>query len=375
MEKRPFREYHCLRFFSEYLKKKLPLDFALHKYFKSHKALGSKDRGWIAEAVYTITRWQGLIDYFIEGKPDYTQRLDLYKNFQPEPFWSKNNIPANVRASFPKILYDRFSKLYGERAFEICLALNTPAPTTVRTNTLKTTRKKLAALWHGRYEVSLCKSATNGIIFKKRTNFFELAEYKDGFFEVQDEASQLVSQMVEAKPGESILDYCAGSGGKTLAIAPQLKNKGQIYLHDIRPHALLEAKKRLKRAGVQNHQIVYPDDSKLKTLKKRMDWVLVDAPCTGSGTYRRNPDMKWKFSEGMLKDLVQKQRMIFGEAIKFLKPGGSIVYVTCSILAEENQEQIAHFLKTYPLELVVEFQSIPQTGGMDGLYGAHFILV
>jgi 16S rRNA C967 or C1407 C5-methylase (RsmB/RsmF family) len=210
-----------------------------------------------------------------------------------------------------------------------------------------------------------------GITFQKKINFFELPEFKEGLFEVQDEGSQLLAFLVKAKPGQQVLDYCAGSGGKTLAFAPSMQNKGQIFLHDVRPKALLECRKRLRRAGIQNAQTVAHDSPKLSKLKKKMDWVLVDAPCTGTGTLRRNPDMKWKFSQEILSRLIGQQRMIFEKALSYMRPEGRIVYATCSILQEENQEQIEHFLKTYSLELEGEtFQTFPALGGMDGFFGA-----
>lgn len=375
MKKRPFREHHLLNFFEGYEIKPQALDFALHLYFKGNKALGSKDRAWIAKNVYGIVRWQGLIDYFLDEPINYEKRLETFIDLDPLKFKNREDIPEHIRVSFPKILFDQIKKSHGKKAEEICYALNSAAPTTIRVNALKTTREKILESWEKKYEVSPCKKAPNGIIFNKRINFFELPEFKQGFFEVQDEASQLVADMIDAKPNDSILDYCAGSGGKTLAFAPKLNNSGQIYLYDIRPRILQEAKKRLKRAGVQNAQIIKPNDPKLKKLKKKMDWVLVDAPCTGSGTYRRNPDMKWKFDEQMLKELVGKQRNIFEKALSFLKPGGHIVYATCSILKEENQTQVEHFLKTYDLQLVgTPFQSTPMIDGMDGFFAAVFSL-
>jgi 16S rRNA C967 or C1407 C5-methylase (RsmB/RsmF family) len=170
------------------------------------------------------------------------------------------------------------------------------------------------------------------------------------------------------------MDYCAGAGGKTLAFAPHMQNSGQVFLHDVRKHALLECRKRLKRAGIQNAQQIASDDTaRLKKLKKKMDWVLVDAPCSGTGTLRRNPDMKWKFETQMLQRLIGQQRMIFEKALSFLKPGGRIVYGTCSILKEENQEQTDHILRTYPLEIEGEIlKTVPRVGEMDGFYGVVF---
>ena len=185
-----------------------------------------------------------------------------------------------------------------------------------------------------------CKFSPCGIEFHKRINFFELEEFKAGFFEVQDEGSQLMADLVDAAPGQSVLDYCAGSGGKTLAFAPKMQEKGQIFLHDIRPFALQEARKRLRRAVIQNAQIVLPDHQNLKRLKKKMHWVLVDVPCTGTGTMRRNPDMKWNFTRETLERLMGQQRTIFEKALSFMRPDGRIVYATCSLLKESKSGSV-----------------------------------
>lgn len=195
-------------------------------------------------------------------------------------------------------------------------------------------------------------------------------EFKKGFFEVQDEGSQLLANLVQCQPGQLVMDFCAGSGGKTLAFAPLMKNSGQIFLHDVRAYTLQDAKKRLRRAGIQNAQIIHAEDPKLNKWKKKMDWVLVDAPCSGTGTLRRNPDMKWKFDIEMLERLIGQQRTIFEKALSFMKPEGHIVYGTCSLLKQENEHQLNHFIKTYNLKIEGQvFHSFPSLGGMDGFFG------
>jgi 16S rRNA (cytosine967-C5)-methyltransferase len=365
-----FREHHLTALLSGYQAQNLPLDLFISHYFKANKALGSKDRAEIAEAAYGMIRWQGLLDY-IASSSQLEEQLAAYKSFEPKKWLNREDIPLHIRLSFPKVLFDLIVKSHGlDKAIELCLVSNAPAPTTVRANSLKISRETLMERWAGKYDIIPCEHAKQGITFLKKINFFELQEFKEGLFEVQDEGSQLLADLLKVQPGEWVLDYCAGSGGKTLAFAPQLEGKGQIFLHDSRPKALEEARKRLRRAGIQNAQIVQLDDPKLRKMKKKMHWVLVDAPCTGTGTMRRNPDMKWKFTEEMVLRLMGLQRNIFEKALSYLRPDGIIVYATCSLLNEENQEQTEHFIKTYDLEIKGKiFQTLPSSGGMDGFFG------
>lgn len=370
MTKRPYREHHLLQLLEGYSKQKLPLDLFISHYFRDNHALGSKDRQFIAENVYALVRWQGLLDR-LSPSTSWEDRYQTFVEKDLAEVQEQEDIPLATRVSFPPALFDLFVKSYGiEKAHALCLVCNTPAPTAVRVNTLKTSRDALFSRWEETYDISPCVHSPEGILFHKKINFFQLPEFKEGLFEVQDEGSQLLARLVNVKPGEQVLDYCAGSGGKTLAFAPAMEGKGQIHLHDIRPFALQEAKKRLRRAGIQNNQIVLPDSPHLNKLKKKMDWVLVDAPCSGTGTLRRNPDMKWKFDDEMVDRLVGQQRMIFEKALSFLKPDGRIVYATCSLLKEENQDQVEHFLTTYKLEIEGNpFQTLPSIGGMDGFFG------
>lgn len=370
----PFREYHLFTILNEYDDSRLPLDLFLSFYFRKNRAVGSKDRKEICEAIYGMVRWKGLLNHLCKKNPSWEERYAIYTSIDPMEYLNRKDIPPHVRMSFPKNLFERIFAAYGESETQnICLDSNTPAPTTVRANALKTTRDSLLRAWATKYHVSPCEKSETAITFHKKINFFASPEFKKGLFEIQDEGSQLIAHMVKAQPGQTIMDYCSGSGGKTLAFAPLMKNKGQIYLHDIRPHILQESRKRLRRAGVQNAQVVEAGSSKLKKLKKRMDWVLVDAPCSGSGTIRRNPDMKWKFDPEALEELVGMQKNIFEKALSYMKPDGMIVYATCSIFPEENEAQVEHFLKTYPIEIVGEpFKSLPQRNGMDGFFGCTF---
>ncbi len=368
----PFRYHHLKTILTSYSKQTLPLDLHIHHYFRTHKALGSQDRGFIAETIYGLVRWQGLIDHITHGETNWEIRLKTLLDNDLELISQDPNIPLPARVSFPDELFAAIQNSYGlEKATELCRICNFPAPTTIRVNLLKTTREALFEEWKDLFEISLCEHSPVGITFHKKINFFSQDEFKAGLFEVQDEGSQLLAELVQTSPGDQVLDFCSGSGGKTLAFAPRMNSKGQIFLHDVRTHALLECKKRLKRASIQNAQIVHVDDKiRLNKLKKKMDWVLVDAPCSGTGTLRRNPDMKWRYTREMLERLVGLQRQIFEKALSYLKPGGKIVYSTCSLLKEENQDQLEHFLKTYQLRVVgLPFQSLPSQGGMDGFFG------
>lgn len=368
---RPYREHHLLQLLETYDQQNLPLDLHINHYFRNHKALGSKDRAYIAETTYFLIRWRGLIEYLIQLPATWENRLTFLQNFEWQNYQKQTEIPAHIRVSFPQYLYNLLTESYGpSRADELCIESNHAAPTTVRANVLKISRDELLKLWQGKYEVLPCQHAPHGINFLKKLNFFSLPEFKKGFFEVQDEGSQLLAQLVQSQPGQLVMDFCAGSGGKTLAFAPLMQNSGQIFLHDVRNYALQDARKRLRRAGIQNAQIIQSEDQKLKKLKKKMDWVLVDAPCSGTGTLRRNPDMKWKFNPEMLLRLIGQQRMIFEKALSYMKPQGRIVYGTCSLLPQENEQQLNHFIKTYQLKIEGQiFQSFPTSGGMDGFFG------
>lgn len=372
--RRPFREHHLLEILPSFDAQTLPLDLFLRNYFRKNTAIGSKDRKEICHLIYTMIRWRALLDYVAKGTLNWESRYLALMQNPLESLQNDSSIPPHIRVSFPKAFYDYLVQSLGlETATAFCLASNDTAPTTIRVNTLVTSREDLIKKWNHAYPISKSAHSQLGIHFKEKINFFGLEEFKAGCFEIQDEASQLIADLVKIQPGQRFLDYCAGSGGKSLAIAPRLHPKGQLFLHDIRDHALQEAKKRLKRAHIQNAQLLFHDSPNKALIKGKMDWVLVDAPCSGTGTLRRNPDMKWKFEEAMVTRLVSEQRMIFKEALNYVKPSGHIVYATCSVLPQENGFQSAYFLENFPVELVSEpFSTFPQPGEMDGFFGVVF---
>ncbi len=371
----PFRKNHILWFFEEWDKSpSSPLEKVLNFYLRRNKAIGSKDRQLISNYIYSIIKWKSLIDAHLanENKSiSYFNRLDFWLTHPLNEARQASFLQEHEKFGFPKILFDQLIKSLGrEKTHQLCEVAQTRAPIFVRTNLHKTTRESLFHGWKDRYEVSLCEESDSGILFHEKINFFTLPEFDKGLFEVQDEASQLIGNLVDVKPGEEVLDYCAGSGGKSLTFAPKMKGKGQIFLHDLRLQALVAAKKRLKRSGIQNAQTI-SDEKGLNRLKKRMNWVLLDVPCTGSGTWRRKPDQRWRYSSTMLEELVEKQRDIFEKSLQYLAPDGRLVYSTCSIFPEENELQIEYFCQKYGCKVEGTFlKTFPEEGKMDGFFGA-----
>jgi 16S rRNA (cytosine967-C5)-methyltransferase len=361
-----FRKKHLLDILNSYTYSDLPLDLHLKKSFKMLKQIGSKDRKEITNTIYTLIRFKGYYDYFCEKPINWEKRLKAFETPQNNP----SNMANHIQVSFPKFLFDELVKNYGiEKTKQICNTLNQQAPTTLRINPLKTTREKLVELLLPYSRAVFCTESPYGITLSKRINFHLLNTYKQGLFEVQDEASQLVAMLAKVSPHEKVLDFCAGSGGKSLAFGTLMQNKGLLCLYDIRSTALIQAKKRFKKSGIQNVQFLQ-NEKMLKQFEAQMDWVFLDVPCSGTGTLRRNPEMKWKLSYEAIKSFVTKQREIFKNALKYLKPEGKLVYATCSILKEENEDQVAYFNKTFGMKHTGKsFSTLPREDGMDGFFG------
>ncbi len=367
----PFLNRHINTFLTQWEKSPLPLDLSLSRYFRAHPNLGSKDRKEIGDTLYGMVRWKSLIDHF---SPE--DRLSFYQSIDWTAIGRDPTIPPFAQKGLSPFLYGRFCASFGEETTSrLAMILNQNGPTTIRANLLKITREELLDRWKERFSISPCLHSSAGLRFHKREPLFSLPEFKEGLFEVQDEGSQLIASLIEAKEGDWVLDYCSGSGGKTLAFAPSMKGKGQIYLHDIRPHALQEAKKRLKRAGIQNSQCLNSHHPQMRKLKGKCDWVLIDVPCSGTGTLRRNPDQKWKIDALLIDRLVEEQRKIGETAFSFVKKGGRLVYATCSLLKEENEAQVDYFLRKLPLKLEKPPLSLfPEIDGPDGFFAAVFLV-
>lgn len=371
-------------------------DRELERTLKSNPKWGSKDRGFIAETVYDTVRWKRMIEASM-GKNVSPENLWEFVgtwfllNDEKLPFWDefkklsskeilkRNHVATDknfaVRESIPQWLYDLGAKELGEKSWQKEIeAMNIPAPTVIRANTLKIERKSLKnELRQERIETEVLSKYPDALQLVEKTNVFRTDAFKNGLFEIQDAGSQLISPYLNVQPGMRVVDACAGAGGKTLHLAALMENKGQIYSLDIHEWKLLELKKRAKRAGAQNIQTKVIDSTKvIKKMENTADRLLIDAPCSGLGVISRNPDSKWKLSLDFIENIQKEQEKILNDYCKMVKPGGAMVYATCSILPSENQNQVAKFLKNHPeFKLVREKQILPSQSGFDGFYMAY----
>ena len=342
-----------------------PLDRYIRGYLGRNKAIGAHDRREITQIVYEITRHQLYLETIV-GSQAWEHMLDQY--IEPE-FNTKrlqSSFPPYIKHSFPLDLYETLRETHGDQTEALLAALNTRAPLTIRVNTLKTTLDDLIRKLgkYGELGVKKCVRSPYGLQLASRSiNLLGTEEYKEGLFEVQDEGSQLCALQVQAQSHHSVLDYCAGSGGKSLAMACHLLCS--LALYDIRPLPLTEARKRLQRAGVRKAQVY----TEVADIKERFDCVVVDVPCSGTGTIRRNPDLKWTFRKANLGEIAEKQLEIVSKAVKYVNPGGELVYMTCSLLRQENGGQIGELKARFGLsEVAPALKTDPVTSDMDGFF-------
>ena len=360
--------------------KRFPADKMIDRYFKARRFIGSKDRAAIGELVYWCLRNLALIrycspamDYMDQGKILVLGALILRREhdldtlsalcdgskFAPTPLSQKEkNIlgknkpetaPRPTRLNYPEWLEPELEASLKDELEVALAALSEQAPTDLRVNTIKTSRAELlAALNDQGFACEATTKSPNGIRLKKRMPIFTSPNFREGHFEVQDEGSQMVALITDVKPGMKVIDFCAGAGGKTLGIAAAMNNKGRIMAWDISAKRLTQIKERLRRAGVDNvqvHVIESETDGFIKRHKASADRVLVDAPCSGTGTWRRNPDLKWRFNALDLQEVVTLQESILQSASRLVAVGGRLIYATCSILDVENTRQVEKFLK------------------------------
>ncbi|MEB0141043.1 MULTISPECIES: RsmB/NOP family class I SAM-dependent RNA methyltransferase [unclassified Undibacterium] len=356
-----------------------PADGTLSRYFREHPRLGSRERGVIAEAIYGLLRNKSVFSSFAEsGSGPAMRRLTLLGLAdamgidslggltEEEAAWldrvmqiDRSHFNVTMKANLPLWLWEKLSARLGEApALALAEALNTPAPLDLRVNTIKGNRDEVAAsLAEAPILTEPTPYSTTGLRIQKKPSIQNLPLFKDGTIEVQDEGSQLLAQLVGARRGEMVADFCAGAGGKTLALGAFMRNTGRLYAFDISEKRLARLKPRLARSGLSNvHPVViaHEKDAKIKRLAGKLDRVLVDAPCSGLGTLRRNPDVKWRQTPEGVAELNVKQASILASAARMVKPGGRLVYATCSILDEENEDIVQAFLLAHP-----EFSLVP----------------
>ncbi|SMC45572.1 RsmB/NOP family class I SAM-dependent RNA methyltransferase [Moheibacter sediminis] len=370
-------------------------DRELEKMLKSNKKWGSRDRAFIAETVYDTVRWKRMIEASMgkEVSPDNLWEFvgtwfslndeklpywDEFKKIDQREVLKKNHAATDrnfaVKASIPDWLNQLGMKELGKQWETEIDVMNVPSPAVIRTNTLKTDRKTLQRkLKEEGIESEILSKYPDALELAQKANIFKTEAFQNGWFEVQDAGSQLISPYLNVQPGMRVVDACAGAGGKALHLAALTENKGQIYGLDIHEWKLLELKKRAKRNGAQNIQTKVIDSSKVvKKMENTADRLLIDAPCSGLGVLSRNPDAKWKLSQEFIDSVKKEQAKILDEYCKIVKVSGAMVYATCSILPSENQNQVEIFLENHPeFKLVREKQLLPSQTGFDGFYMAY----
>jgi len=365
-------------------------DKALEKLFKQNPQWGSRDRRFVAEGVYEVVRNFRLYSELAESKTNFwfiTAVWLVIKN-KEVPDWQefkhvdvpyildryealKTNLP--VYESYPDWLWELGIKELGEETWQKeALAMNEQAPVFLRVNTLKTSKQKLAeALKNEKIETTEVAEVESGLQLLKRENVFQTKIFKEGWFEVQDAGSQLISQFLDPKPNDLVIDACAGAGGKSLHLAALMKNKGKIISMDLEDWKLEELKKRARRAGVSNIETkVIIADKTVESLSQKADRILLDVPCSGLGVLKRNPDAKWKLTLESIERTKKIQQSIISEYSKMLKSGGLMVYSTCSLLPSENQEQVNTFLQVNKEFSLIKEKTIFPSQGFDGFYMA-----
>ncbi len=361
---------------------------------KNHTAWGSRDRKTATKIVYDITRnyirynyiseeinalnvkesQDAKIDAFILlsvlSDESLQQKLAISQDLKEE-ILSFNNLSADKKFSLQPWIYQAIKEDWQNEADALITSLDTPAPVYIRYNSLKTTAQKLnAELDKLRIEYEYDQKVGGAIRIQSSNQLRQTNAFKEGLFEFQDIGSQHIVKQSGIKPGQVIVDFCAGKGGKTLQIAGLMKNEGRLIASDIDPARLSQLQKRAQKAGVKNLELM-PNNTLTGNNNLLADIVLIDAPCSGLGTIRRQPDIKFRLQESTLKNILTTQAQILEQASVLLRTKGKLVYATCSILKKENSGQIAEFLSKYPeFQLLHEEYILPAIYDGDGFYMA-----
>lgn len=366
-------------------------DKVIEKTLKQNSKWGSRDRKFIAETTYDIVRWYRFFRSVSHAKGDdfwtllavwcaaHEVQLPDWKEFsgihyrQLQERVNQNHPVRKIHESIPDWLDELGEQELGKRWDSELSALNIEARVVLRANTLKTTVAELQEKLEAHEVFTLIDSRyPDALILEERQNVFQLPEFKEGLFEVQDAGSQAIGHFTQAKPGMRIVDACAGGGGKTLHLAALVQNKGRIIAMDTEAWKLDELKKRARRGGVSTVETRVIESSKtIKRLENSADLLLLDVPCSGIGVLRRNPDAKWKLTPEFVESVKTAQQDILTSYSTMVKPGGTMVYATCSILHSENEDQVKKFLSATTAFTLEEEKRIWPSEGFDGFYMAR----
>lgn len=351
-----------------------PADAVVSRYFREHRQLGHADRAFVAETVFAVLRRGRSIEARCAGQ--LSDRRRLLATLAIVRGWSQRelapvlkaseeewlaaakavpeaDLPPAVRCDLPDWLYARLEQQFGaDEVLALSRAMNQSAPLDLRVNTLKGDRDTLLAKLAAD-DIAATPGSLSPLAVRLRDKpaLAKHPLFLEGAFEVQDEGSQLLGFLLEPKRGEMVVDFCAGAGGKTLLLGALMRNTGRLYAFDVSDKRLTNLKPRLARSGLSNvhpARIEHERDQKIKRLAGKADRVLVDAPCSGLGTLRRNPDLKWRQDEKSVAELTVKQAAILDAAATLVRPGGRLVYATCSLLSAENDDIVAAFLEKHP---------------------------
>jgi 16S rRNA (cytosine967-C5)-methyltransferase len=377
---------HATELLHRVLRFQHPADGVVSDYFREHRTLGSRERHALAETTYAVLRRRLLFQHLAQsGKGEAERRLAILgwqgnDGFlraalsEAERDWlervgsiDRAALPERLRHNLPEWLAERLKAAVGDEFWPLVESLDAGAPLDLRVNAFKARREAvIAELATAGVEALPTPYSALGVRIAGRPALHKLDVFLRGDVEVQDEGSQLLALLTGAKRGEMVVDFCAGAGGKTLALGAEMRNTGRLYAFDTSGHRLAAQKPRLARSGLSNvHpvQIAHERDDRIKRLAGKIDRVLVDAPCSGLGTLRRNPDLKWRQSPESIAEMRVKQGAILASAARLVKPGGRLVYATCSLLAVENEDVAAEFAAAH-----VDFEPVP---AVSALAAAH----
>ena len=382
---------HTVALLSELLRTTFPADSTVSRYFRQHRELGHADRGFIAEAVYAILRrkrslsarcgddltsrhlllaWLGCLQGLNRRELDPVLSESEGKWLAQAKAVRLEDLPAAVRLDLPDWLHETLSAQYaGDELNALAASMVQSAPLDLRVNPLKAQREDVLARFAAEgIAAEACRYSPLGIRLAGKPSLARHPLFLDGSVEVQDEGSQLLGFLVQPKRGEMVADFCAGAGGKTLLLGALMRSQGRLYAFDVVEKRLAKLKPRLSRTGLSNvhpARIESENDIKIKRLAGKLDRVLVDAPCSGLGTLRRNPDLKWRQSPESVAELTAKQAAILKSAAALVRSGGRLVYATCSLLKEENEAIVSAFLAAHPEFVAVPAGEVLQKQGIE----------